>query len=46
MGWKLSKETIQAGLKKVVDNTGLAGRWQILNHSPKLFVILLTIGKV
>ena len=36
MGWKLSKETIQAGLKKVVDNTGLAGRWQILNHSPKV----------
>ena len=36
MGWKLSKETIQAGLKKVVDNTGLAGRWQILNHSPKI----------
>jgi dihydrofolate synthase/folylpolyglutamate synthase len=36
MGWKLSKETIQAGLKRVVDNTGLAGRWQILNHSPKV----------
>ena len=36
MGWKLSKETIQAGLKKVVDNTGLTGRWQILNHSPKV----------
>ena len=36
MGWKLSKETIQAGLKKVVDNTGLAGRWQILNYSPKV----------
>ena len=36
MGWKLSKETIQAGLKKVIDNTGLAGRWQILNHSPKV----------
>ena len=36
MGWKLSKEIIQTGLKKVVDNTGLAGRWQILNHSPKV----------
>ena len=36
MGWKLSKEIIQAGLKKVIDNTGLAGRWQILNHSPKV----------
>ena len=23
-------------MKKVVDNTGLAGRWQILNHSPKI----------
>ena len=36
MGWKLSKEIIQAGLIKVVDNTGLAGRWQILNHCPKI----------
>ena len=36
MGWKLSKEIIQTGLKKVIDNTGLAGRWQILNYSPKI----------
>ena len=36
MGWKLSKETIKAGLKKVIVNTGLAGRWQILNHTPKV----------
>lgn len=36
MGWNISKETIQAGLKKVIVNTGLAGRWQILNHSPKI----------
>ena len=36
MGWNISKETIQAGLKKVIVNTGLIGRWQILNHSPKI----------
>ena len=36
IGWNISKETIQAGLKKVIVNTGLAGRWQILNHSPKI----------
>ena len=35
MGWKLSKEIIQAGLKKIIKNTGLSGRWQILNHTPK-----------
>ena len=36
IGWNISKKTIQAGLKKVIVNTGLAGRWQILNHSPKI----------
>ena len=36
MGWKLSKEIIQAGLKKIIKNTGLSGRWQILNHTPKV----------
>ena len=36
MGWNISKETIQAGFKKVIINTGLIGRWQILNHSPKI----------
>ena len=36
MGWNISKETIQTGLKKVIVNTGLIGRWQILNHSPKI----------
>ena len=39
MGWKLSKEIIQTGLKKVIDNTGLAGRWQILNYSPKIICV-------
>lgn len=35
-GWKLKKESIAKGLKNVVSNTGLLGRWQILKESPKV----------
>ncbi|MHA7060221.1 bifunctional folylpolyglutamate synthase/dihydrofolate synthase [Aquimarina sp. M1] len=34
--WNIRKEDIQKGLSKVVDNTGLLGRWQILQEHPKV----------
>ena len=33
-GWKISDENIQSGLKNVVKNTGLRGRWDILQDKP------------
>ncbi len=33
-GWRISIEQIKDGLKKVVENTGLKGRWQVINDSP------------
>tara|TARA_B100000900_G_scaffold415483_1_gene445545 strand:+ start:3364 stop:4572 length:1209 start_codon:yes stop_codon:yes gene_type:complete len=33
-GWNISEEHIENGLKKVVVNTGILGRWQTINHSP------------
>jgi len=35
-GWKISEENSKAGFLKVVKNTGLQGRWQILNKNPKV----------
>lgn len=35
-GWKLTEEAIENGLKKVVANTGLLGRWQVLGEKPKI----------
>lgn len=35
-GWKVSEENIKKGLLNVVSNTGLQGRWQILNEQPKV----------
>ncbi|MCF6182841.1 folylpolyglutamate synthase/dihydrofolate synthase family protein [Lutibacter sp.] len=32
----ISKNQLKKGLLKVVENTGLMGRWQILNQSPKI----------
>jgi len=34
--FSISKEQLKNGLLKVVANTGLMGRWQILNESPKI----------
>jgi dihydrofolate synthase/folylpolyglutamate synthase len=34
--FKLKKKHIKRGLKKVVQNTGLLGRWQILNKKPMI----------
>lgn len=34
LGWKIAKNHIKQGLLNVVNNTGLMGRWQILNKQP------------
>ncbi len=35
-GWNISEENIAKGLLNTVKNTGLMGRWQILNETPKV----------
>ncbi|MEO6348229.1 MAG: folylpolyglutamate synthase/dihydrofolate synthase family protein [Aquaticitalea sp.] len=35
-GFEISKKNIENGLLKVVKNTGLQGRWQILQEQPKV----------
>lgn len=35
-GFKITDEQLKIGLLNVVKNTGLLGRWQILNNSPKV----------
>jgi len=35
-GYDISNENIEKGLLQVVKNTGLLGRWQVLNNSPKV----------
>lgn len=35
-GYKISKKHIEVGLLNVVKNTGLLGRWQVLNKNPKV----------
>ncbi|MGO2357910.1 MAG: bifunctional folylpolyglutamate synthase/dihydrofolate synthase [Mesonia sp.] len=34
--WNISHENLQTGLAKVVVNTGLRGRWEMLQDSPKV----------
>lgn len=34
-GYKISENHLKNGLQKVVENTGLLGRWQVLNANPK-----------
>lgn len=36
LGYEISNEFIVTGLQNVVKNTGLLGRWQILNNKPKV----------
>jgi dihydrofolate synthase/folylpolyglutamate synthase len=36
LGWKVSEKAIVEGLKNTVQNTGLLGRWQVLQNSPKV----------
>ena len=35
-GWKIAEAALKKGLSKIVTNTGLQGRWQILQESPKV----------
>lgn len=35
-GFVISEKSIRKGLQKVVKNTGLLGRWQVLNEQPKV----------
>jgi dihydrofolate synthase/folylpolyglutamate synthase len=35
-GFKISKENIKSGLLNVIKNTGLRGRWEVLQHHPKV----------
>lgn len=35
-GWNISEENIAKGLLNTIKNTGLMGRWQILNENPKV----------
>lgn len=35
-GWLISQMNIKEGLAKVIANTGLLGRWQVLQESPKV----------
>ncbi|WP_456376049.1 bifunctional folylpolyglutamate synthase/dihydrofolate synthase [Lutibacter sp.] len=35
-GFKISEDTIKSGLLKIVQNTGLLGRWQTLKKEPKV----------
>jgi dihydrofolate synthase/folylpolyglutamate synthase len=34
IGWKITENHIKKGLLNVVNNTGLMGRWQVLNNQP------------
>lgn len=34
LGWNISDENIKLGLSKIVKNTNLRGRWDILEHKP------------
>jgi dihydrofolate synthase / folylpolyglutamate synthase len=36
LGWNISQVNITAGLKNVKQNTGLRGRWDVLQESPKV----------
>jgi dihydrofolate synthase/folylpolyglutamate synthase len=36
IGWKISEEDVYNGLRKVRENTGLRGRWDILQTNPKV----------
>ena len=33
-GWSISEDNIENGLKKVVANTGILGRWQTIHNNP------------
>jgi dihydrofolate synthase/folylpolyglutamate synthase len=40
LNWKISEEQIQTGFSKVIENTHLMGRWQVIGNNP------LTVAEV
>ena len=34
-GWKITESALRSGLEKVVENTGLMGRWQVIGANPR-----------
>ena len=36
LGWKITSENLSQGLRKVVQNTKIRGRWEILQEHPKV----------
>jgi dihydrofolate synthase / folylpolyglutamate synthase len=36
LGWQISERTLRNGLEKVVGNTGLLGRWQVIGSNPRI----------
>ncbi len=44
-GFSISKNSIEEGLLHVVKNTGIQGRWQVLEDNPRLFVTQHIIKK-
>ena len=35
-GWNIPDQSLRSGLEKVVENTGLAGRWQVIGVNPRI----------
>ncbi len=35
-GWDIPDQSLRSGLEKVVENTGLAGRWQVIGANPRI----------
>jgi len=38
IGWEITEKELKKGLKKVVKNTNILGRWQVLSKNPKIIV--------
>ncbi len=35
-GWNISERALRDGLEKVIENTGLLGRWQVIGANPRI----------
>ena len=35
-GWQISRQHVRSGLENVISQTGLKGRWQVLNRNPMI----------
>jgi dihydrofolate synthase/folylpolyglutamate synthase len=36
-GWQISNQAVEDGIRKVIENTGLRGRWDMLSEQPRVF---------